>query len=177
VHFRKATFADIGSIVSLVNASYRGTGGRSGWTTEEHLVEGARILPAELLSLMEDPAAHFELALGEDDVIIGNVFLRQEDAHTCYLGMLSVDPERQATGIGRALLARSETLAREWGCARVRITVLDARPELLAWYERRGYSRTGRSHDFPETTRSHLKIPGIQLVEMEHSIMEPGTRP
>jgi hypothetical protein len=43
-----------------------------------------------------------------------------------------------------------ERIAREeWACARVEMTVIDIRAELIAWYERRGYVRTGRTKPFP----------------------------
>ena len=49
-----------------------------------------------------------------------------------------VEPASQARGVGRALLARSEELARGWGASRMRMTVISVRAELIAYYERRG---------------------------------------
>lgn len=163
LRFRVAVESDAPAIVRLVNAAYRGTEGVKGWTTEEHLVEGMRVVAPELLEMMR--GSHFELAL-EGEAIVGSVHLRREGS-SCYLGMLSVDPGRQTAGIGRALLDRGEEIARGWGCERMRITVLDVRKELLAYYGRRGYRPTGRAFDFPKTDRSHLKVPGIRLLEME----------
>lgn len=167
MRFRPAVPADVAAIVSLVNRAYRGVGGARGWTTEEHLVEGLRTESGELLAMMTAPGARFELALDDDGRILGSVHLRHEEVSSCYLGMLSVDPSLQATGVGRALLVRSEEIAREWGCARVRISVFDVRDELLAYYARRGYQPTGNSRAFPETARSRLKVPGLRLVELE----------
>lgn len=150
----------------LVNAAYRGEGG---WTTESHLVEGARVVEPELLETMADPAARFELAFS-DERLVASVLLCREPGATCYLGMLSVAPRLQAAGIGRALLERAETLARGWGCRRVRIRVLETREELLAFYERRGYARTGRTEGFPVMEREKLKVPGLRFAEMEKAL-------
>jgi hypothetical protein len=48
------------------------------------------------------------------------------------------------------VLAEAERLAREdFGCASMRMTVIDCRDELIAFYERRGYRRTGIRKPFP----------------------------
>ena len=36
-----------------------------------------------------------------------------------------------------------------WMLAALRMTVIDVRDELIAWYERRGYRRTGIRKPFP----------------------------
>jgi ribosomal protein S18 acetylase RimI-like enzyme len=63
--------------------------------------------------------------------------------------MLTVDPGRQAEGLGRALLTKAEDYVRKQGAARVQMTVISLRHSLIAWYERRGYRRTGASEPFP----------------------------
>ena len=61
-----------------------------------------------------------------------------------YLGMLAVLPEFGSQGIGRALVAEGERLSREvYGAAAVVLFVLSVRDDILRWYERRGYARTG----------------------------------
>jgi ribosomal protein S18 acetylase RimI-like enzyme len=64
--------------------------------------------------------------------------------------MFSVRPEAQGNGTGRAVLAEAERIARdEWQCKAMRMSVIDVRDELIAWYERRGYRRTGEYRPFP----------------------------
>ena len=77
-------------------------------------------------------------------------------AHVCeqdgagYFGMFSVRPDLQGGGVGKAVLAEAERIAREeWGLPAMRMTVIDVRDELIAWYERRGYRRTGIRKPFP----------------------------
>ena len=167
MRFRTATPDDIPAMVPLINAAYRGLGGKVGWTTEAHLVEGMRAEAGELAAMMRDHAARFELALADDGALLGCVHLRRELDGACYLGMLSVDPTRQAAGVGSALMTHGEALARAWGCRRMRITVLEGRDELLAYYERRGYVRTGRAAAFPTSQRSRPKITGQRMLELE----------
>jgi ribosomal protein S18 acetylase RimI-like enzyme len=67
-----------------------------------------------------------------------------------YFGMFSVDPARQGGGIGKQLLAEAERMAsEEWSLHAMRMTVIDVRDELIAFYERRGYRRTGIFKPFP----------------------------
>jgi ribosomal protein S18 acetylase RimI-like enzyme len=64
--------------------------------------------------------------------------------------MFAVAPGRQGGGIGRRVLDECERIAREeWELPAMRMTVIDVRGELIAWYERRGYRRTGIYKPFP----------------------------
>jgi len=67
----------------------------------------------------------------------------------CYLGMLTVDPRTQAKGLGRTLLEGSEVLAARWGAKFMKLTVIQIRTELMDWYLRRGYVKTGETESFP----------------------------
>jgi ribosomal protein S18 acetylase RimI-like enzyme len=73
---------------------------------------------------------------------------RQGDAG--YFGMFAVDPGEQGSGLGKQVLAEAERIAREeWRCRGMRMTVIVQREELIAWYGRRGYRRTGEYQPFP----------------------------
>jgi ribosomal protein S18 acetylase RimI-like enzyme len=138
---------DLDEIVRLVNAAYRSG---EGWTHECGLVDGQRTSRADLegeLSTSE-PAIILCLRAIEDGPIRACVLLRRKADHV-YLGMLSVAPEAMDRGLGRKLLQYSEIRAQAWGADRVVMTVLDVRHTLIAWYERRGYRRTGESIAFP----------------------------
>ena len=87
--------------------------------------------------------------------------------------MLAVKPARQTRGLGKALLAEAERRARgELGAARVRMTVIEQRTELIAWYERRGYRRTGATEPFPYgNPRFGLpKRPDLRFVVLEKPV-------
>ena len=169
--FRPAASADAGALVALVNGAYRGESGKRGWTTESDILGGQRIDRDGVLELIAAAGSRVELAF-DGARLVGCVHLRREADGSCYLGMLTVDPALQRSGLGRALLERSESLAEGWGCARVRMTVIHLRAELIAWYERRGYRRTGRAEPFPERDpRFGLpKVRGLSFVELEKNL-------
>lgn len=150
--FAPATAADLPALCHLINRAYRGEASEQGWTTEAHLLAGQRTDEADLHEQFLAPDATFLLARTEAGGLVGSVFL-QPQGPDLYLGMLSVEPTRQAQGIGRQLVAAAGELARRRGCTGIRITVIAVRHELLAWYERLGFRPTGATVDFPTDTR------------------------
>lgn len=140
----------IDELVDLVNAAYRGESSKKGWTTEEHLLGGQRTDPDTLRAQLEEENSYILIAQDEenDDFIEGCVHLRQE-GEKCYLGMLTVDPELQGEGLGKFLLQESEIFADMLGCTEMYMTVLEVRNELIAWYEKHGYTKTNETRPFP----------------------------
>ena len=98
--------------------------------------------------MLVSPAQHLLIAR-EDGRILACVALTDRGAGLFYLGMFTVAPERQAGGLGRRLLSAAEDHARRLGADRMEMQVIRQRPELIAWYERRDYRRTGESRPFP----------------------------
>ncbi|MEZ0608259.1 GNAT family N-acetyltransferase [Fibrella sp. WM1] len=138
---------DVPALNQLVNSAYRGDSSRQGWTTEADLLGGIRTDEQGLRDMIEHPDATILLYKIEDQ-LVGCVYLEVK-GDSLYLGLLTVSPELQAGGIGRALLARAELYAREHGCRLITMTVLSQRHELIAWYKRRGYHQTGDTRPFP----------------------------
>ena len=142
---------ELEEIAALVNAAYRGETSRAGWTSESELLGGQRTdadaLGAELAAT---PGATI-LTMRENEAgeIVASVWLEPAAADVYYLGMLTVNPRLQAGGFGRALLERAESFAAAAGARRMQLTVIDQRDSLIAWYERRGYRRTGAVKPFP----------------------------
>jgi len=146
--FRWAQPADVGAIVSLVESAYRGEASRVGWTTEADLLDGQRTDIDSILKLVAAPDDRLLLAEC-DAAIVASCHLRRE-GDAAYFGMFAVAPGLQSGGIGRAVLAEAERRAHaEFGGREMRMTVIDCREELIAWYERRGYARTGEHSPFP----------------------------
>jgi ribosomal protein S18 acetylase RimI-like enzyme len=146
--FRYATPADCAAIVALVESAYRGGSSRAGWTTEADLLGGQRTDADEIAAILAEPHARLLLALDGGE-ILGCVLLRRE-REGAYLGMLAVRPQLQGGGLGKRLLGEAEARARsDLGATRIRMTVIEQRKELIAWYERRGYANTGRTEPFP----------------------------
>jgi ribosomal protein S18 acetylase RimI-like enzyme len=169
----RASAADADAIVALVNSAYRGDSSRAGWTTEADLLGGQRTDRRAILDVLADdgrrllvhraggtvgasapvePAASAGGSPGAIDpgALLACVLLERKPAGRCYLGMLTVRPDLQAAGLGRRLLEAAERYAAaELGATRIEMTVIGVRAELIAWYERRGYLRTGERRPFP----------------------------
>lgn len=152
LRFRVATPADIEAVVALTQSAYRGDASRTGWTTEADLLDGQRTDAQEVTELIANPAVRLLLAESDGALQASCVVERLSGEHAGdgYFGMFSVSPEAQGHGTGRAVLAEAERIAREeWHAPAMRMTVIDVRAELIAWYERRGYRRTGEYRPFP----------------------------
>jgi GNAT superfamily N-acetyltransferase len=146
--FRFATSTDVAAIVALVDSAYRGDASRVGWTTEADLLEGQRTDVDAVAELIQVPGSHMLLvSVGGDLVACCN--LARQGPDTTYLGMFAVRPGVQGRGLGGAVLTEADRLAREWGTTRIRMTVLSARRDLLAWYVRMGFELTGETEPFP----------------------------
>jgi GNAT superfamily N-acetyltransferase len=139
---------DVAGIVALVESAFRGDASRAGWTTEADLLDGRRTGPDEIGAMLADPDRRILVERDEDGTLLASVVLKR-DGEAAWLGMLSVRPTRQATGIGRQVVEGAESWARtHWRSQRMRMTVIVQRSELIAWYERRGYRRTGETAPF-----------------------------
>lgn len=138
--------ADLEAVAALVNRAYRADGG---WTNERGHVEGDRTSAAALAAdLAANPAAQL-LLWREDDALLGCVWLEPAGPQTWYLGLLTVRPDQQDRKLGRALLEAAEAHAARAGARRIRMTVVNVRDTLIAWYRRRGYDLTGEVEPFP----------------------------
>jgi ribosomal protein S18 acetylase RimI-like enzyme len=146
---RAAAAADIPALLDLVHSAYRGDRARAGWTHEADLLDGQRTDAEGLQAIIADPNQRLLLA-DQDGALAGCVQISDQGGGTAYLGMLSIAPERQAAGLGRALIAAAENHARRlFGAKNMEMTVIRQREELIAYYERRGYARTGEERPFP----------------------------
>ncbi|SIP93039.1 GNAT family N-acetyltransferase [Solilutibacter tolerans] len=146
--YRHATPADIPMLVDLVTSAYRGDASRAGWTTEADLLDGLRIDAERIAADIERPQS--VILLGESDGdVVACAHVAVEDG-AGYFGMFSVRPNLQGHGIGKLMLTEAERIARdELQQSAMRMTVIDVRDELIDYYARRGYQRTGIHKPFP----------------------------
>ncbi len=167
--FRPAGVSDSASIADLVNAAYRGETSRQGWTTEADLLEGLRTTPAEVQSLIE--LQHSIILVGtKNNEIVASVCIEQ-DADAVHIGMFTVNPAQQGVGIGKQLLTYAESYAQQhWGVKKFLMHVISVRHELIDFYVRRGYRRTGTMRPFPVNPAMwQPKMTGLQLELLEKS--------
>lgn len=168
LNFRPATPLDIPPLLSLIVSAYRGPSSRAGWTTEADLLADERISPEALHAKITDPNGLVLLAFtsapsstgtstpeSESDAasasgLIACCEIVKKDDERAYFGLFAVSPKLQAGGIGRQVLQRAEDYAKkEWGTKIMTMCVIWTREELIAWYIRRGYARTGEKSPFP----------------------------
>jgi GNAT superfamily N-acetyltransferase len=143
-----ATPADISRLHVLIEGGYRGDSARRGWTHEADLLGGQRTDVAALAEILADPAQTLLVAKA-DGALLGCVLVSDVGGGVAVLGMLTVDPALQGGGLGRKLIAAAEQHARGLGAALMEMSVIRQRSELIAYYERRGYTLTGREKPFP----------------------------
>ena len=150
MRIRTAGVSDVAALHALVERTYRGDSAKRGWTHEADLLGGQRTDTDALTAQLTAPSHRILVAVDDDGALIGSVDIEKRGESVAYLGLLSVDPDRQAGGLGRALIAAGEELARSvFGATLMEMTVIAQRPELIAYYERRGYALTGETRPFP----------------------------
>jgi GNAT superfamily N-acetyltransferase len=140
---RLATPADAAAIVDLVNAAF---------AVEKAFVDGERTSLEEILRLLHTGV--FLLADAEDrSRPIACAYVEQRGFRV-YLGMLSVDPARQGTGLGRQMMTAVEQYCRERRARTIDIRILSLRPELPPFYRKLDFVEEGTApYENPKSTR------------------------
>jgi len=158
---------DILSLVALMDNAYRGENSKLGWTSEADLFIGnKRTDEITVANLIKRPGSVFLKYLNEEGILEGCVFLHKKD-NRIYLGMFSVSPIAQGKGIGKKLLAAADDYAREYNCTSIYMTVITVREELIAWYERNGYQKTGKLLPFPVDERFGIPTQPLEMLVLE----------
>lgn len=161
---------DISALVSLMDNAYRGERSKQGWTSEAGLFLGNKRTDEETVTkLINKPGAIFLKFTNENGVIEGSVFLHNKESRL-YLGMFSVSPSEQGKGIGKRLLKAVDEYAREQHCSLIHMTVITVREDLIAWYEKNGYQRTGKVLPFPVDERFGIPIQPLEMVVLEKQV-------
>jgi GNAT superfamily N-acetyltransferase len=147
----QATEADLPAVSDLVNSAYRGDSARRGWTHEADYLSGQRTDASKLRSDLAAKPEALLLMLRDalDAELLGCVWIEPHGAGVWYLGMLTIRPDLQARQLGRTLLEAAEAAAAHRGARRLRMTVINIRDKLIAWYCRRGYVLTAETEAFP----------------------------
>ena len=166
---RKASIEDIDRLVEVINAAYRNQFGRS-WTTEKDYVKGARISKQQLISDLNNKNFELYTAQFEEKIIacIGLTLMRE----FVEIGTFAIDPDLQNLGIGHRMLSFAEKYIRDSyaDVLNINLYVLSVRKELIEYYERRGFNRTGVVDDYPITAEVGIPLIPVSLVEMTKRI-------
>jgi predicted GNAT family N-acyltransferase len=106
--------------------------------------------PPEMLGA---EASDYHLACYRDGMLAGCLILTPREKGTIQMRQVAVAAEMQGTGIGRAMVERSEEIASELGFTEM---VLHARDTAIPFYDRLGYERVGEP--FEEVGIMHMKM-------------------
>lgn len=161
---------DAAAIASLVNKAYRPGPDTFGWTHESELVAGDRISAAQVEQLFRQDS--LVLALKCDGELTACVHV-ERSGRDCWIGMLATDPARQASGMGKKMLAAAEGIAIEnFSPRRFMMSVLNSRPELLSFYQRRGYALTGKINEYPRDAGVGIPLSdALKVLEMQKMVV------
>jgi len=175
--FRPALPTDAERIAVLVNSAYRGEHSKRGWTTEAELLDGRRTDAEEVRQLIAKPGSIILLCLDGPEMV-GSVHIEQAGDHAA-LGMFVVEPGLQRQGVGKRLLALAERTAQQaWGSRKMVMYVITLRLELIDFYQRRGYRRTGDVRPFPVNPAAWTpKVSGLQLEVLEKDLIDAASLP
>jgi|WetSurMetagenome_2_1015567.scaffolds.fasta_scaffold11963_3 GNAT superfamily N-acetyltransferase len=166
ISYRLAQIEEAHLIVNLINSAYRGETSKLGWTTEANLLEGVRTTQEEILSIIQND--HNLLLLSfEKNQLVGCILAEKlEHCQQVRFGMFVTQPTLQGRGLGKCLLAYAEQFVEQtWNISQFEMIVISCRQELLEYYERRGYVRTGKKLPFP--LNPILWIPKVSHLDLE----------
>lgn len=160
-----AEISDSLAIAALVNKAYRPAPETGGWTHESALVAGDRTSSQQVESLFG--SGSLVLVMRRENEIVACVHVECV-GHDCWIGMLATLPAQQTVGVGKKVLMAAEAIAMEhFAPKRLMMSVLSSRPELLSFYQRRGYQLTGQVNDYPrEASVGTPLLTELQLLEL-----------
>lgn len=172
---REAQPDDLTTLVEIINQSYRGGGQRS-WASEQGLVQGQRIDFDQLKQLFYK--SNVTLLVGEiftasqhSPVTVACLAL-SSNKDRVEIGTYCVAPAYQNLGLGRQVLSLAEAYAlQKYPNQKIfEMYVLDVRTELIAFYLRAGYIKSGHTEPYPVDADVGVPCVPIELIHLYKSI-------
>jgi GNAT superfamily N-acetyltransferase len=152
VQVRIAKREDAERIMVIINSAFR--------RAEEFFIDGDRIDLESVLNYLD--TGKFLLAESEH-LLVGCVYVQpHRPLDRAYLGLLSVEPAHQQSGLGSLLMEAAEDYCQGLSCRYIDIKVVNLREDLPAFYRRRGYVETGTSA-FPADLETKLPVHFIEM--------------
>ena len=137
---RCATRDDAEVLADLLRRAFRDVAERFGLSRGNAPTHASNCEPGWIHSDFERGVDYF--VASSTDAVIGCIALEPAAEAVAYLERLGVSPERRHQGIGAALVRHSVVRARSAGIRRVSVGVIAEHRELVAWYERLGFTLT-----------------------------------
>ena len=159
---KSAKITDAENLNILINQAYRG---EVGWTRETEIVAGKRSSIKEVYGLIKNLDTNlFIVEINED---IAACICVEKKQNTALISTFAVNPKFQNQGIGKHVLALAEKFAiNQLKVKKLVMVVISQRMELISFYERRGYKKTGKITDYP--VHLNLGIPKVKGLTTEH---------
>ncbi|KAM0820325.1 putative N-acetyltransferase domain-containing protein [Seiridium cardinale] len=176
LQFRIATQDDAAKIQELVQSAFRADDSRENWTGDKELSAefraGFRIDIGDIMAKITKPDSAVLMAIDDYGNLVGSVETFKRSSELARISMLAVDQRYQRGGVGRQILVHAEHYCqRTWSIAQMGLNALSTRQELILWYERRGYVRTGETTPFPRLHSAGFKLPeDLCFIELEKDI-------
>jgi GNAT superfamily N-acetyltransferase len=149
VRIRIGSDDDVPALTRLINAAF---------VVEQVVFDGNRVDDLGVRAYMSGGT----FLVAEDSGGLAGCVYVETRSDRSYLGLLSVQPVRQGTGLGRQLVAAAEKFARESGSRAMDLRVISARGEqLLPFYQRLGY-QVVRTEPFPANLAA--KVPSHYIL-------------
>jgi GNAT superfamily N-acetyltransferase len=131
VRLRLAENLDADAITLVINAAFR--------AAESFFIDRDRIDPENVRQLLQ--TGRFLIA--EDGGLLAGCVYVELRGERAYLGLLSVNPQLQKTGLGSKLMRAAEDYCAKAGCRFIDLQLVNLRKELPGFYCRRGYVESG----------------------------------
>lgn len=152
VQIRIAEPSDARQIMAVINSAFR--------IAEEFFCGEDRITLEEVERLFTTGT----FLIAEIDRVLGGCVYVELRSDRSYLGLLSVDPSQQQSGLGSLLVNAGEKHCREGGSLFMDIYLVNLRTELFPFYQKRGYAETG-TLPFPPEVPTRLPCHFITMAK------------
>ncbi len=146
---RKAESAEADALAGLINRAF---------AVERFFIDGDRTSPEKVRDLFGTGDFLVAQVGGE---LVGCVYVEKR-GQRAYIGLLSIDPARQRSGLGSRLMAAAEDHARNAGCHAVDLRIVNLRQELPGFYHRLGYAEAG-TEPFPQDAKPKLPCHFVKM--------------
>jgi GNAT superfamily N-acetyltransferase len=155
IRIRRAELSDVEALVTLVNEAFR---------VERFFIDGDRTDAAHIAQRFQTGC--FLVAEDASKNLAASVYVEIRGERG-YFGLLAVDPARQRSGLGRALVEAAEQECRDAGCSIMDLQIVNLRTELPPYYRRLGYVGSG---EMPFAAVAKPKLP-CHFIRMSKSLV------
>jgi ribosomal protein S18 acetylase RimI-like enzyme len=172
LRFRVATPDDAAQLQAMVKSAFRAEDSRQDWTADMRLGSSFHIDVEEIMTQITKTDSAILMATDNNNALVASIEVSKRSADLARLSMLAVDQRYQRGGIGRQVLAYAEDYCqRAWGVKKLDLNALSTRRELILWYIRHGYQKTGELTPFPKERFQELALPDdLCFVELEKDL-------